>query len=200
MVADRSLRLLAGLLLVAGAATRFGSAKSLARIGSESMLARSERLLSEQCGAGVIAVTGSRHAAIAGSVQGRVARNAAWHQGMSGSIRIGIAALPARSMAVLLMPGDLPRVSREDLQHLVQQWLSATTHCIAARYAGRLGAPAIVPRRWWPSLTSLRGDIGARRMIAAAPGVVAVDMASAATDIDTVAEWRDLEGKDTKGG
>ena len=58
----------------------------------------------------------------------------------------------------------------------------------AARYDGRIGVPAILPRRLWTAIEQLGGDQGARALLRDAPSLTLVEMPGAALDIDTPAD------------
>ena len=182
---------LAGVVLAAGAGRRFGATKQLAQSGGETLVARAARRALACCPAGVVVVTGSRATVVAwalGSLPVRIARNRHWRSGMAGSLRCGLAALGRAPTAALVLLCDQPAVSSADLRRLITAWQSRP-HCVAAaRYGAVLGVPAIFPRRYWAELRLLRGDRGARPVIAAAAGVTAVEMPSAALDVDTPAD------------
>ena len=62
----------------------------------------------------------------------------------------------------------------------------------AASYDGRSGVPAVLPRRRWRALRSLRGDQGARALLRGSSALTLVDMPEAALDIDTPADLAKL--------
>ena len=65
------------------------------------------------------------------------------------------------------------------------RWAS-TGRIVAARYAGRLGAPALFTREHFAALAALTGEEGARDLIHADPTrVAAVDLPELAHDLDT---------------
>ena len=182
---------LAGLVLAAGAASRFGAPKQLAVLGGEALVARAVRLATGCCDAGVLVVTGAHAAAVADVLAGSGAglvRNSDWQDGMATSLACGVGALPADAAACLVMLCDQPGISAADLQGLRAAWQRDPDAAAAAAYAGVLGVPAIFPVALWPQLRALRGDRGARRLLAGLERVTAVSMPQAALDIDTVAD------------
>ena len=189
---------LAGIVLAAGAASRFGGPKQVALLGGVSLVTRAARLALPYCPAGVVVVTGAYagevHASLAG-LPVRMAHNADWATGMAASIRCGLAALPAGVSACLIMLCDQTAVDEQDLRRLVEAWLAAPECVAAAQYAGTLGVPAIFPPACWPGLRTLSGDQGARALIASLPAVTTVSIPHAARDIDTPADLRELRGQ-----
>ena len=182
---------LAGILLAAGGATRFGGPKQIARIDGRTLVERAARIMLATCPAGVVVVTGARADAVTASLAGlpaRLCHNDAWSTGMAGSIRCGLDALPRGASAALLLLCDQVAVDETDLRRLASTWACAPARVAAARYAGTLGVPAIFPSDFWPELRALQGDHGGRAVIAGRADVVIVDMPHAAVDIDTPAE------------
>lgn len=120
--------------------------------------------------------------------------NRDWREGISSSIRAGVARLPPSCTGVLLVLADQAAVTAEDLQRLASAWRRQTEYVAAAVYSGTLGVPAIFPRSRFRDLAELRGDIGARKLLHRDPDrLVRVAMDSAALDIDTPEDLLALE-------
>lgn len=181
-------RPLAGIVLAAGGASRFGSPKQVARLGGVSLVAGAARLALAVCPAGAVVVTGAHAGEVRASLAGisiLLAHNKAWATGIAGSIRCGLEALPAEAGACLVMLCDQPVIDEPDLRRLVAAWATAPHRVAAAQYAGGLGAPAVFPSEHWADLRGLRGDQGARALIASLADVTAVALPHAAHDVDT---------------
>jgi CTP:molybdopterin cytidylyltransferase MocA len=143
------------------------------------------------CPAGVVVVTGAYAEAIAASLGDtpvRLAYNADWPSGLASSLRCGLAALPAAASGCLLLLCDQFAIDEQDLRRLIGAWVTASDRVAAAQYTGGLGVPAIFPAASWPALCALRGDRGARELIASLPEVTTVAVPNAARDIDTPAD------------
>jgi CTP:molybdopterin cytidylyltransferase MocA len=83
-----------------------------------------------------------------------------------------------------------------DVTHLTalrDAWLAGAP-IVASRFDGIVGAPAVFDRSQWAALARLDGDQGAGRLLRA-DGVVAIDWADGAFDVDTVDDVRELAGK-----
>jgi molybdenum cofactor cytidylyltransferase len=177
------------IVLAAGAATRFGSAKQLVRVAGRPLLHSAVARAAEIAGTGVFVVLGARADELAPLLKhspSSVVINRDWREGMASSIRAGVARLPASCTAVLLTLVDQAAVTAEDLKRLVGAWKRQPEYIAAARYGTTTGVPAIFPRSTFTDLASLRGDVGARSLIQRNPDrLVRVPMASAAIDIDT---------------
>jgi molybdenum cofactor cytidylyltransferase len=200
MASDGSPRSADGLyaiVLAAGASTRFGSAKQLVRLAGRPLLHTVVTRASEVTGNALIVVLGSGAAQLAPLLKhspGSVVINQEWREGLASSIRTGVARLPAACSAVMLLLADQAAVTAEDLKRLAGSWRKQPQHIAAALYSGSCGAPAIFPRSSFRSLSELRGDTGARALLARNPDrVVRVPMPSAAVDVDTPEDLLALE-------
>lgn len=185
-----------GIILAAGAASRFGSPKQAIDIDGEAMVSLAVRRAASQCTAGVIVVAGAHYEELAPMLDKlavRIVRNRHWREGIASSIRAGMADIPSNCAGVLLMLCDQPAVTITDLNKLALLWQSTPRQIAAARYAGSLGVPAIFPQAYWSQLRSLKGDSGAKQIILTAKAVSSVDIPEAAHDINTPAQWDRLK-------
>lgn len=177
------------IVLAAGAATRFGSAKQLVRIGDRPLLSLVAGRTAEVVGHALIVVLGAHAAELAPLLKqspGAVVVNRDWREGLASSIRAGVARLPSSCDAVMLVLADQARVTAEDLRRLAGAWRREPLCVVAASYGSTVGVPAIFPRHLFGELSELRGDSGARALVKRhADRVVKVRMPSAAFDLDT---------------
>lgn len=188
---------LRAVILAAGASRRYGSPKQLARYRGETLVARSVRLAHEAGAEAVWVVLGYRAGPIHRALQGSGAtrtrtstvRNPRWRDGMGRSLACGVRALDRRARAVLVCLADQPLLGPEDLAALVRAWRNSPRSIVAARYAARLGVPAIFPHSQFAVLKFLSGDRGAQALLASSNDVLGVPMPRAAVDVD---EPRDL--------
>ncbi|SFE08571.1 nucleotidyltransferase family protein [Roseivivax sediminis] len=114
-------------------------------------------------------------------------------EGMAAAIRAGVAALPARARAVMLVPGDMPELGEADFAALARAFDPAHPTILRATAAdGRPGHPVVFPRDCFAALASLSGDRGARPVLERAADrvwPVALPGTHAITDLDTPEEW-----------
>jgi molybdenum cofactor cytidylyltransferase len=122
----------------------------------------------------------------------RVVANRRWHEGMATSLHAGLAAVPRTARAAVVLLVDQPRVGPAAIGRLVNAWRLRPSLPAAARYGERVGAPAVLPRRYWPALKTSRGDQGARALLRGAQPPTLVDIPEAALDIDTPADLLEL--------
>jgi CTP:molybdopterin cytidylyltransferase MocA len=122
----------------------------------------------------------------------RVVGNARWHEGIATSLRAGLTvAGGSAAKAALVLLVDQPHVDASAIARLVNAWRRRPGVPAAARYEGRIGVPAVLPRRHWRALQSLRGDEGARSLLRGCV-TTPVDMPEAGLDVDTPADLQRL--------
>ncbi len=110
-----------------------------------------------------------------------------WADGISASLRAGIAAL-AEADAVVLTLGDQPRVGSEAIEAVLAAGAPAR-----AVYDGAPGHPVLIGRDLFPEVARLTGDQGARDVLAD-HGVTEVDLTAlgGSQDVDTPADLESL--------
>lgn len=180
----------AGLILAAGAGTRFGEQpKLLAKLNGRPLL---EHVITAMTEVGelerVIVVLGAHAEQLLGGVEfGRAEPLVCpdWSDGVSASLRCGAEAL-AGSERVLVAVGDTPGLTAEVVRRVL-----AAAPGTRARYGGVPGHPVLLGPDQLVRLHQLRGDVGARGLLADAPSVECGDLASG-LDVDTCADLNQL--------
>jgi molybdenum cofactor cytidylyltransferase len=170
------------LVLAAGGSRRLGRPKQFVAIGGISLVELACLRALQTRPAGVVVVIGAHGArtrALLARLPVTVVRNAAWREGMAGSLQVGLGRVPSSAPSVLVTTVDQWRVDAADLRRVVAAGAPAS-----AAYDGARGVPALLPRRWRADLRALGGDRGARELLNTA-GVRNVTMPSAAFDLDT---------------
>jgi molybdenum cofactor cytidylyltransferase len=180
---------IAGLLLAAGGAKRFGAQKLLAPLEGAALVCHAALHLADAVDELVI-VVGSEAELVRGAlhdVPAVVVENTGWRQGIASSIRCGIAALPTSTQAVIVALGDEPRIDSESMRLVTARWVASRAPIVSARYRGRRGHPVLFDRCVFDELSALDGDSGARTVIERrADDVVYVDVdAERPADVDT---------------
>lgn len=167
-----------GVLLAAGAGSRYGMPKVLAENGS--WLRTAVAALSDGGCDDVVVVLGAAVVEIPPPARAVVATD--WSDGLSASVRAGITAAGDAEFVVLHLI-DTPDVGADVVRRVLA---SATgTGLARAAYACRVGHPVVIAGRHLPELlVSLHGDSGARSFLRGRTDVVAVDCGDLATGAD----------------
>ncbi len=185
-------------LLAAGGSRRFGSPKLLARIGRETLLRRAARAATGCRPAGCVVVLGAHAHRLRRELRElpvEIVVNRGWRAGLSGSLRAGIGALPPEARAALVFLADQAAIGPAELELLIAAWQRAPRAIVAARAGDVRGPPAILPRATFAALRRLRGDSGAKRLLAdPRRRVVEVGIPGAARDVDRPTDLTQFDG------
>jgi molybdenum cofactor cytidylyltransferase len=179
-------------LLAAGASVRMGAPKQLIEVGGKALVVRAVEAALASAAWPVVVVLGAN----AEKIRPRLARlpvliaeNPTWGEGMASSLRAGVNTLRTFSRALdgaLVAVADQPAFSAEVIARLVSEQRKTGRGIVAARYAGRLGVPALFGREHFAALTALTGEEGARHFLAGhATETAAVDLPELGVDLDT---------------
>lgn len=168
---------IAAIVLAAGLARRMGSNKLLAPIDGVAMVARAVDAVLASQARPVIVVTGNEPDKLRAALLGRdvtFVHNPDFAEGLSASLKRGIAAVPADCDGALVCLGDMPRVSPLDLDRLVAAFnpVEGRAICVPLR-DGKRGNPVLWSRRFFAEILALAGDVGAKHLIGAYPEAVA---------------------------
>jgi len=173
----------AGVLLAAGAGTRYGMPKVLAD-GGRWLRACVTALADGGCD-DVVVVLGAAVIDVPAPARAVVADD--WERGLSASVRAGVSAVDASF--VVLHTVDTPDVGADAVRRVLNAARLSASGVARARYGDRPGHPVVIARRHLPDLVGgLRGDEGARAFLVDRTDVVAVECGDLASgqDIDTV--------------
>lgn len=177
----------AGLVLAAGAGTRYGMPKALAEGGA--WLRAAIAALREGGCAPVIVVlgaTGPDPAAAGVPDDVTTVWAADWATGLSASLRAGLAAAartPARYVAI--MPVDTPDVGAVCVARVLAAARAAESGLARAVFFTTPGHPVVINHKHWTSIfTSAAGDSGARTYLHSRADMVFVTCDDVATGMD----------------
>ncbi|MFO1154630.1 MAG: molybdopterin-binding/glycosyltransferase family 2 protein [Rhodospirillales bacterium] len=161
----------AAIILAAGHSSRFaGGNKLLAMFrGRPLILWAVEAALASQARP-VVVVVGHDGAAIAEIIAGlpvRVIENTRYAEGLSTSLRTGLAALPTALAGSLVLLADMPLITADHLDRLITAFRFAAEErvCVPVHH-GRRGNPVLWPARLFPALMQMEGDRGGRPLLA----------------------------------
>jgi molybdenum cofactor cytidylyltransferase len=156
--------MIAALVLAAGEGRRMGGPKALIEFEGETLLRRAVKVALASGCSPVVAVVGTWAPGL-GDLGVRSVVNAHAAEGMASSIRAGIAALPSEVRSALILTVDQPRVDAPLLRQLLALAAAEPGRPAACAYGGTLGIPALLPKRLFADLLTLRGDRGAKAIL-----------------------------------
>jgi CTP:molybdopterin cytidylyltransferase MocA len=154
-----------GIVLAAGAGTRFGGPKALARASDRRPWVQlAVDALTEGGCDEVVVVLGAEAAAAAELVpkHARTEVAADWAGGLSHSLRAGLAAA-AGARAAVVIPVDTPELPATAVARVIAAAPADPADALVrAEYGGRPGHPVLLGARHWRALAAeLTGDVGA---------------------------------------
>jgi molybdenum cofactor cytidylyltransferase len=161
---------IAAVVLAAGRSIRMGGPnKLLAEIGGRPLV----RIAVEQALASrakpVIVVTGHERERVEAALKGlpvQFVHNPDFAVGLGGSVRTGIAAVPAAADGAIVCLGDMPQVDAALIDRLIADFAPEQgALAVVPTIDGQRGNPVLWSRRFFPDLMAIEGDVGARNLI-----------------------------------
>jgi 2-haloacid dehalogenase len=189
---------ISGVILAAGTSSRLGRPKQLLELDGRPLL---QFAIDAAAGAGldeVVVVLGHEAERVSTALSlppgTRVVVNRDYAQGQSSSLRTGLDALSGESEAAVILLGDQPGLTSDQIRRTVTSFRLGSAPVVRARYGDVPGHPVVVARPEWDAWRSLSGDAGARLLIESnAERVDEVDLGPAAiVDIDTQSDYDNL--------
>lgn len=184
------------LVLAAGRSSRLGRPKQLLVVDDLTLLKHSLRAAESSIAAHIRVVLGAYSAAVGSETVGgrtRAVINPHWEEGISSSIRYGLAALAEDDPSitgVVLMVCDQPGVTAGLLDQLIAMHRETGRKIVASAYAGTVGTPVFFHRSLFPELLELTGDTGGKTVILShLADLASVDFPDGTNDIDTEADY-----------
>jgi len=193
-------------LLAAGRSTRMGGPnKMLAEANGQPLVVHAVKAALASQAVEIVVVLGHMagdvrtaiEQALPAKARVRFVVNPDFAEGLSTSVRAGIAALGAGVDAAVVQLGDMPGVSSGILDRLMAGFspVEGRSICVPT-VGGKRGNPVLWARRFFPEISRVTGDTGAKHLIGEHADLVCeVEMGgdAAITDIDTpeaLAAWR----------
>jgi len=187
------------IVLAAGAGSRFGGGKLLARLGERPLIAAVLDNLRDAPVDEVIVVVGADAESLREVCERydvRTVDNEEWERGQSTSVLAGLRACGEEARAAVILLGDQPYVGAEAVERLVEAFAEGAKVAVAT-YGGKRRNPVLFSRKVWPLLESeLAGDEGARSVLRRHPELVVevpCEGVGDPADVDTREDLRRLE-------
>lgn len=190
MAAAPERTLVVAVVLAAGSSARMGKPKLTLPVEGKPMLERVLGTLRKTRVAGVVVVLGAHAQTIraeTGFKGEKVVVNHRHHEGMSGSLKLGIESAGAEADAVMVVLADMPLLEPRTVDALIGAYETTRPKAVVPVCGGRRGNPVILDRSLFPTVMKLHGDVGAKSVVAASGGAVLevpVDDSGVLYDVD----------------
>jgi len=177
-------------VLAAGEGRRFGGNKLLVTVGGEPVITRVLRALD---GIERVVVVGAHVEELMQYLRSEVViYNPNYREGMSTSIKLGLRFFQDYD-AVLIVLGDMPLITRETINKIINAYHEGCTAVIPT-HKGLRGNPVLIHRLLFNELMRLRGDVGARELLRDRADVCYVECGpEVIMDIDTLDDLARIE-------
>ncbi len=165
----------AGIILAAGEARRFGRPKQLLEYHGQPFVRAVTKAALASGLAPVVVVTGANAETVEAALYDlpvTITRNAGWQSGQSSSIRSGLKALTPSPLpsgegrrgegAAIFLLADQPQVTPMVIRALVEHHSLELAPIVAPLVGDRRTNPVLFDRVTFPDLLSLTGDVGGR--------------------------------------
>jgi len=200
MPGDRTSPLIA-IVPAAGMSTRMGQNKLLLTYQGKPLIAHTVDTLLATAVDEIVVVLGHDAAKVREKLAGKKLRfveNSHYREGLSTSVRAGIAAVPSYAGAVMIYLADQPLLESEEVNLLIGALAEAkkvNKSVVVPFYRGRRGNPVILDFSYKKAMLDVVGETGCRRVIKSNPDqvfVVEMDTDHTVRDVDTMEEYQEL--------
>jgi xanthine dehydrogenase accessory factor len=160
---------IAGIVLAAGTSSRMGRNKLIESVRGKPLVRHAtDAALASQLDT-VLVVTGHEAAKVGSTLEDAavtLVHNSDYREGLSTSLRRGIAAVPDYCDGAMVLLGDMPGISPALIDRLIAAFDSAPERRICLAVArGHRGHPVLWPRAFFGEIAALTGDKGARDLL-----------------------------------
>ncbi|MCU0944845.1 MAG: molybdopterin-binding/glycosyltransferase family 2 protein [Rubritepida sp.] len=201
-------RQVAGLVLAAGRSRRMAPLNKLL-VADRQGVAMVTRVVDNVLASGVrpvLVVTGHERERVQEALAGRpviFVHADDYAEGLSASLKAGIAALPPEAEGVLVALGDMPLVDPAVMARLLAAFDPEEGRAIVQpTYRGKQGNPVLWGREFFGEMGAITGDVGARQLVGRhADRLVEVEVPDDGVlrDFDTVESLKSAPGFGAKG-
>ena len=188
--------MISAILLAAGESRRMGEFKQLLSFAGQTFVeCCADRLLAARIDE-VVVVTGHRETDVRGVLGGRAVRfahNPDYREGMSASVKCGIAAVSPAASAVLVALVDQPQIETAIINRVIDEYEKRRGLVVIPTYGGRNGHPVLIDLRLRDELLGFDPAQGLRQVIHAhTDSIVHIEVMtdSVLTDFDYPEDYR----------
>ena len=188
------------IILAAGASSRMGAPKQLLLVDGKTLIKRiCDTAMDTPCHP-IVTVLGANRNLIRKETERMpitVIDNPQWENGMSSSIKMGLAGAYMTEKAIeaaIFLTVDMPYVSVELINKMIEKAESdEKIEIVACKYNSQMGIPVLFKRSLFTDLLELTGDEGAKKVVIKNKDKTAfIDFPEGKLDLDTIDEYRNF--------
>lgn len=188
------------IILAAGASSRMGAPKQLLLVDGKTLIKRiCETAMDTPCHP-IVTVLGANRNLIRKETDRMpitVIDNPQWENGMSSSIKMGLAGAYMTEKAIeaaIFLTVDMPYVNAELINKMIEKAESdEKIEIVACKYDSQMGIPVLFKRTLFTDLLELTGDEGAKKVVLKNKDKTAfIDFPEGKLDLDTIDEYRNF--------
>lgn len=188
------------IILAAGASSRMGAPKQLLLVDGKSLIKRICDTAMDTLCHPIVAVLGANRNLIRKETERMpitVIDNPQWENGMSSSIKMGLAGAYMTEKAIeaaIFLTVDMPYVNAELINRMIEKAESdEKIEIVACKYENQMGIPVLFKRTLFTDLLELTGDEGAKKVVTENKDKTAfIDFPEGKLDLDTIDEYRNF--------
>ncbi len=192
----------AAVVLAAGRSVRMGpDNKLLADVDGIPMITRVVSSAISSSAEPVIVVTGHEHERVTNALSSLTytkSYNPDFGSGLSSSLHRGLAAIDDNVDGIIVCLGDMPLISADLIDRLIAAFSPTEGRDICVPvWQGKRGNPVVLSRRFFSEIQDIRGDVGAKPILASYPDAVhevPIDEGSVLVDVDNSDALRSVQG------
>ena len=189
---------LAAIVLAAGGSSRMGGSvpKQLLKFQGKTLLRRAVETAHAVPVGQVIVVLGHQADQMLPELAGTnatVVLNDHWQEGLSTSLRGGLAAVSPDAQGAFVYPADMPLITADMLRELVHRQQAGGRPAVMSELNGVRGVPVLVARTLFAPLMIQEGDTGGAQYLRAHPDLVDAVRFSDADQLRDVDRPQDYE-------
>jgi molybdenum cofactor cytidylyltransferase len=157
----------AGIILAAGSSSRLGTPKQLLLWQGQPLVRIVSQKLLMTGIQPIIVVVGAEKNTVKKALEDldiTTVENLYWKEGISTSIRAGIAALPDNIQAAIFATSDQPFVPESLIRKLIDEYGQTGAEIICPECKGELRNPVLFDKSLFAELTQLEGDTGGKAL------------------------------------
>ncbi len=183
------------IILAAGSSRRYGKTNKLVQIFQDKPIIKHviDVLLEENDPKDLLVVVGHEKSKIINLIDNpniKVVNNIDYEKGIGTSISCAMRHLEDYIQGVMIIPADMPFISKVDLRNLENKFIEFNyTKVVFPKHESNLGNPVILPKSYFDILTNLKSDEGARSQIKNKDYVTVNAGIGTTLDIDTKEEF-----------